>query len=215
MKIYLDSGNLEEIRDVSTFIDGLTTNPSLLQLKGATIEKMAQEICALVPYSVSLEVIATDYEGMMAESLKLAAIAPQVVVKLPMTWDGLRVCRKLSERNIKTNVTLCFSVTQALMAAKAGATYVSPFLGRLDDIGQSGIGLIRDIKTAFGNYSRLTTQILAASIRSVEHITQVAVIGVHAATIPYKLVKAMVEHDLTTSGLQKFLTDAKASGYKI
>jgi transaldolase len=214
MKIYLDSGNIEEIKALSPIVDGLTTNPSLLKLGGSSIRDVALEICRLVSRSVSLEVIATDYAQMVAEGIKLAAIAPQVVVKLPMTWDGLRACRELSEHNIRTNITLCFSVPQALMAAKAGATYVSPFLGRLDDIGQSGIALIREIRTVFDNY-HFHTHILAASIRSADHIAQAAIAGADVATVSYKVLIGMLHHDLTEAGLDKFLTDARDYGYKI
>ncbi len=217
MKLYLDSGKLSEIEELMALgaIDGLTTNPSLVSDGANSLVAYVTDICKHVATCVSVEVISTDYKGMMVEAEKLASIAPQVTIKVPMTWDGLRACKTLSAKGVKVNVTLCFSPAQAILAAKAGATYVSPFIGRLDDIGQDGLGLIEEIRDIYDNYPECNTKILAASIRSVDHIISVAKIGADIVTAPYKIIKQMIEHPLTDSGLEKFIMDAKKSGYTI
>lgn len=213
MKIYLDGADLKEIEELSRLgiIEGVTTNPSLI---GGDVKARVQEICKFVYGSVSVEVVSTGCDGMLEEARRIAKIAPQVVVKLPITWDGLMACRTLSTDGIKTNMTLCFSVAQALLAARVGATYVSPFIGRLDDMGADGLGLVEDIRTVFDNYS-IETKILAASIRSTDHISMAAHIGADVATAPYKIIKQMAEHPLTDSGLARFLSDAEKYGYKV
>ena len=170
----------------------------------------------MVPNSVSLEVIATDFDGMIEEGMRLHALEPSsVVVKLPMTYNGLKACSYLSKKAIRTNVTLCFSTAQAMLAARSGATYVSPFIGRLDDIGEDGINLINDIRNSFDNYNCIDTKILAASIRSVSHVNQCMQVGADIATVPYKIFKKLIEHHLTQKGLDAFISDAQKGGYKI
>jgi len=174
-----------------------------------------REICEIVPGPVSAEVAATDYEGMVAEGRVLAAIAKNVCIKVPLTWDGLKACRTLTSDGHMVNVTLCFSANQALLAAKAGATFVSPFIGRLDDIGLDGMELIREIRAIFDNYSELTTDILAASIRTVNHVRQAALIGADVATVPPAVLQALVKHPLTDIGLAQFVADWEKTGQKI
>jgi transaldolase len=218
MQLYLDSGKIAEIEELASLgvIDGVTTNPSLITDSANNLIQFVKDICKHVTTCISVEVIATEYKDMMKEAEKLAGIAPQVTIKVPMTWDGLKACKTLSESGTKVNVTLCFSAAQAILAAKAGATYVSPFIGRLDDIGKNGIGLIEEIRDIYDNYLEFsTTQILAASIRNIDHIINVAKIGADVATAPYQIIKQMIEHPLTDAGLERFITDAKKSGYKI
>jgi len=214
MKFFIDTANLSEIREAAELglIDGVTTNPSLIAKEGdIDFKEHIGKICSLVPGDVSAEVTALDTEGMLREGRELAKIAPNVVVKCPLTLDGLKATRTFTAERIKTNVTLCFSAAQALLAAKAGATYISPFIGRLDDIGQNGMDLISDIVTIYDNYG-FETQVLAASIRHPMHIVDAAMIGAHVATIPFKVIKQLVHHPLTDKGLEAFLADWRKSG---
>ncbi len=211
MKIFIDSANLSEIETAVSWgiIDGATTNPSLMaKEKGTKMEVLAKKICSLVKGPVSLEGGALVENDLVKEGRKLAAVAKNAVVKIPMTIDGLKAVQRLSKEGIKTNVTLVFSASQALLAAKSGATYVSPFLGRLDDIGQSGIELIEEILTVFDNY-RYKTQIIAASVRHPDHVKQVILTGCHIATIPFKVIKLMYGHSLTEKGIEIFQQDWK------
>lgn len=213
MKIFLDTIDLEEIsffKEVG-IVDGVTTNPSLMADTKQGFIETVKSICEIMPGPVSVEVIATEYEEMLKEALYVAEVAENIVVKLPLTSNGLRVCKDLSLRQIKTNVTLCFSGTQALLAAKAGATYVSPFVGRLDDICISGIKLIDEIKRIFNNYN-IGTEILAASIRNSKTVLEVAMIGADVVTVPSKVLREMLEHPLTNIGLEKFLKDWQRGG---
>lgn len=209
MQFFLDTGNLDEITKANELglIDGVTTNPSLVAKEGIDQKQLITQICAIVDGPISAEVLSTDSAGMLAEADKLAKIHDNVVIKLPMTEEGIKTCSQLSARGIKTNVTLVFSANQALLAAKAGATYVSPFVGRLDDIGQTGMNLIGEIRTIFDNFG-FDTQILAASIRHTDHMKEAAILGAHVATFPYKVLQMMFKHPLTDIGLEKFLKDA-------
>ncbi|PWA11899.1 fructose-6-phosphate aldolase [Pueribacillus theae] len=208
MEFFIDSANIDEIKQASELgiLAGVTTNPSLVAKEKVDFHERLREITSIVKSSVSAEVISTNAEGMVEEGKILAGIAPNITVKLPITQDGLKAVKALSDLNIKTNVTLIFSVNQALLAARAGATYVSPFLGRLDDIGQEGIPLIRDIANVF-NIHGIRTKIIAASIRHPIHVTQAALSGAHIATIPYKVISQLLTHPLTDQGLEKFLSD--------
>jgi len=214
MKFFIDTANLEDIREAQDMgvLDGVTTNPSLMAKEGITgtenILEHYKKICNVADGHVSAEVISTDYEGMVAEGEKLAALNPQIVVKLPMIADGIKACKYFSDKGIKTNVTLVFSAGQALLAAKAGATYVSPFIGRLDDISTDGLGLIADIRLIYDNYG-FETEILAASVRHVMHIIDCAKIGADVMTAPLSAIKGLLKHPLTDSGLAKFLEDYK------
>lgn len=217
MKFFVDTADIGEIRSLidTGLVDGVTTNPTLVAKVGRPIKTVIAEICEATPGPVSAEVTATDYDGMISEGLKLAAIATNVVIKLPLTMDGLRACRELTSRGHKTNVTLCFSANQALLAAKAGATYVSPFVGRLDDAGQDGVELISEIRTLYDNYEDLKTNILAASLRTTISVKQVALVGADVATMPPSLIRALVKHPLTDTGLATFLADWKKTGQSI
>jgi len=209
MKFFIDTANLEEIREVNQLglLAGVTTNPSLVaKEKGVSFHGRIKEIAALVPGSVSAEVIALDAEGMIREGKELAAIAPNITIKLPMTPDGLKACHYFSKSGITTNVTLIFNANQALLAARAGATYVSPFIGRLDDIGQNGLELISQVSAIFAAH-HLDTQIIAASIRNPIHVTEAALRGAHIATIPYKVLFGLFHHPLTDKGIEGFLKD--------
>jgi len=210
MKFFLDTAHIAEIREAKELglLDGVTTNPSLVAKTGKPYASLVEEICQICPGPVSAEVLATDFDGMLKEAREWFKLAEQVVVKIPMTADGLKVVKICSEEGIKTNVTLCFSVLQALAAAKVGATYISPFVGRLDDLGYVGMDLIQEIKTVYDNYN-FSTQILVASIRSLQHIQQSALYGAHVATIPMKVYEQMLHHSLTVKGLAKFVEDAK------
>ena len=214
MKFFIDTANLDEIKESVELglIDGVTTNPSLVA-KEANVDfkEHIAKICELVKGDVSAEVTALDTEGMLREGRELAAIAPNVVVKCPLTLDGLKATRKFREEGTKVNVTLCFSAAQALLAAKAGATYISPFIGRLDDIAQDGMQLIRDIVQIYDNYG-FATEVLAASIRHPMHIVDCALAGADVATIPFKVITQLVKHPLTDKGLESFLSDWKKSG---
>ena len=214
MKFFIDTANLNEIRECAEMglIDGVTTNPSLIAKEtGVDFKEHIAAICQLTPGDVSAEVTALDAEAMLREGREYAKIAPNVVVKCPLTLDGLKATRALNDEGIKVNVTLCFSAAQAILAAKAGAAYVSPFIGRLDDISQNGMGLIAEIVEIYNNYD-WKTQILAASIRNPIHLVESARMGAHVATIPYKVILQLVKHPLTDSGIEQFLSDWKKSG---
>jgi transaldolase len=216
MKFFVDTADVAEIRDLNEtgLLDGVTTNPSLIMKAGRPMQQVIKEICDIVEGEVSAEVAAVDFDGMMNEGKKLAAIAPNVAVKVPLTWDGLKACRALRQLGHKVNVTLCFSANQALLAAKAGATFISPFIGRLDDINLNGMELIEDIRTIYDNYD-FDTQILAASIRTPNHVTQAALAGADVATVPAAVLKSLVKHPLTDKGLESFLADWKKTGQSI
>ena len=217
MKFFVDSADVNEIRELAMtgLVDGVTTNPSLVAKTGRPIKEVIAEICATVEGPVSAEVTATDYDGMLTEGMTLAAIARNVTIKVPLTWDGLRACRTLSQKGHKVNVTLCFSSNQALLAAKAGATFISPFIGRIEDIGHDGMQLLRDIRQMYDNYPNLTTEILAASMRTPFHVKQAAMIGADVATMPAALIRSLTKHPLTDGGLVAFLADWKKTGMKI
>jgi transaldolase len=217
MKFFVDTAEVDEIKQLAAtgLLDGVTTNPSLIAKSGRDFQLTIAEICALVPGPVSAEVAAVDYEGMLREGRILARIAKNVTVKVPLTMEGLRACKVLSSEGTMVNVTLCFSANQALLAAKAGATFVSPFIGRLDDIGINGMDLIREIRVIYDNYQDLTTDILAASIRTVNHVKEAALIGADVATIPPAILRALVKHPLTDSGLATFIADWKKTGQSI
>ncbi|ARK22195.1 fructose-6-phosphate aldolase [Sporosarcina sp. P26b] len=208
MKFFIDTANFEEIKEAHSWgiISGVTTNPSLVAKENISFHDRLKEITALVPGSVSAEVIALDAEGMIEEGRKLAALAENITVKLPMTPEGLKACSVFASEGIKTNVTLVFSANQALLAARAGATYVSPFIGRLDDIGQNGVELIETISDIFTIHD-LDTQIIAASIRHPQHITAAALAGAHIATTPFNVLQSLFAHPLTTKGIDQFLKD--------
>lgn len=214
MKFFIDTANLDEIKEAVELglIDGVTTNPSLIAKEaGVDFKKHIAQICELVNGDVSAEVNSLDTEGMLAEGRELAKIASNVVIKVPLTLDGLKACRTFRSEGTKVNVTLCFSAAQALLAAKAGASYISPFIGRLDDIGQDGMALIRDIVDIYGNYN-FETEVLAASIRHPMHIVDCALAGADVATIPFKVITQLVKHPLTDKGLEGFMSDWKKSG---
>jgi len=217
MKFFVDTADLSAIKELAAtgMVDGVTTNPSLVAKSGKDFKTLIREICDIVEGPVSAEVAAVTADDMIREGKILAAIAPNVCVKIPLTWDGLRATKALSDRGLKTNVTLCFSAMQALLAAKAGATYISPFVGRLDDISADGMGLIADIRQIYDNYPELETQILVASIRSVEHMRQSALIGADVATLPPDVLKSLLNHPLTDKGLASFLADWEKSGQSI
>ena len=217
MEIFLDSSDIKEIRGLNkaNLVDGITTNPSLLASANTNFKILLKEICSEIKGPVSAEVTAPDVHSMLKEADVLKKIAKNIVIKVPLTWNGLQVCSILSAKKIKVNVTLCFSTSQALLAAKAGATYVSPFIGRLEDIGDNGIQLIADIKKIFNNYKNIKTKILSASIRSIEHFNAVAAIGSDVATVPVKIFKELHKHHLTDKGVDIFTADWKKSGMKI
>ncbi|MDO5717771.1 MAG: fructose-6-phosphate aldolase [Tissierellia bacterium] len=210
MKFFIDTANIDEIKEVATWgiLDGVTTNPSLIAKEGRVFEEVIKEISEIVDGPISAEVISTESEGMLEEARELAKIHENIVIKLPMTKEGLKACSKLTQEGIKTNVTLVFSTNQALLAAKAGATYVSPFLGRLDDIGFDGMDLVSQIADVFFNYD-IKTEIIAASVRHPLHVTKIAESGADIATIPYKVFNQMLNHPLTDIGIERFLNDWK------
>ncbi|MDX2235254.1 MAG: fructose-6-phosphate aldolase [Hyphomonadaceae bacterium] len=216
MQIFIDSADTDDLAALAAtgLVDGVTTNPSLIAKAGKPILPTLKTICDIVPGPVSAESVALDHDGMVAEGRKLMAVAPNIVVKLPLTMEGLRACRTLTAEGAQTNVTLCFSAVQALLAAKAGATYVSPFLGRLDDGGQDGMELIREIRAIYDNYG-FNTEILAASIRTPLHVRDAALAGADCATVPPAVFRALYKHTLTDLGLDNFLKDWKASGQQI
>jgi transaldolase len=217
MKFFVDTADTEAIRDLAAtgLLDGVTTNPSLVAKTGRDFVTVLREICAVVEGPVSAEVAATDAATMIAEGRVLAEIARNVTVKVPLTWDGLKACRALRQSGVMVNVTLCFSAGQALLAARAGATFVSPFVGRLDDISEDGMALIRDIRTIYGNYPALTTEILVASVRHPRHVVEAAKLGADVCTVPPDVLKELVQHPLTDKGLAAFLADWKATGQTI
>jgi len=208
MKFFIDTANIDEIRDAASLgvLDGVTTNPSLIAREGRDFHTVLREIVSIVNGPISAEVTSTELEGMLDQAHTLAEIHPNIVVKLPLITEGLRACKRLSDEGIKTNVTLCFSASQALLAAKAGATYISPFIGRLDDISEDGMDLIASIRVIYDNYG-FETQILAASIRHPMHVVQSALAGADVATIPHKVIAQLVKHPLTDAGQAKFLAD--------
>jgi transaldolase len=216
MKFFVDTADVKEIRELESYglLDGVTTNPSLILKSGRPMIEVIEEICSVVKGDVSAEVAATDFDGMIREAAVLKKIAKNVVIKLPLTWDGLKACKKLTDEGVKTNVTLCFAANQALLAAKAGATYISPFIGRLDDIHLNGMELISEIRTIYDNYN-FKTEILAASIRSVNHVKEAALIGADVVTVPAATIKALVNHPLTDKGLAAFVADWAKTGQKI
>ena len=208
MKFFIDTANIDEIKKGLELgmVDGVTTNPSLVSKEQRPFEEILKDICAIVDGPVSAEVISLDVEGMVSEARRLAAMSDNIVVKIPMIEEGLKAVKRLSAENIKTNVTLVFSSTQALLAAKAGATYVSPFVGRLDDISETGMDLIADIMTIYGNYG-YDSEVIVASIRNPIHVVEAALMGADIATIPYKVIAQLAKHPLTDIGMEKFLAD--------
>ncbi len=216
MKFFVDTAEIKDIKELQEtgLLDGVTTNPSLIAKSGRNIKEVIKEICGIVPGPISAEVASLEYDGMIAEGTELAKIADNVVIKLPLTMNGLRACKYFTSSGRKVNVTLCFSANQALLAAKVGATYISPFIGRLDDINIEGMDLITDIRTIYDNYA-YTTEILAASIRSANHVTQAALAGADVATIPPAVIRKLAEHPLTDKGIEGFLKDWKATGQSI
>ncbi len=216
MQIFLDTADPKELAELAAtgLIDGVTTNPSLIAKAGQPILETIKKICAIVPGPISAEAVAEDAEGILAEAAELRALAPNVVIKVPLTMEGLKACKALTEDGAKVNVTLCFSAPQALLAAKAGATFISPFVGRLDDGGQDGMELIREIRQIYDNYG-FSTQILAASIRTVGHVRDAALAGADCCTIPPAVFRSLYKHALTDSGLAAFMKDWNASGQKI
>ena len=216
MKFFVDTAEIDAIAELNDLgmVDGVTTNPSLIMKSGRDIIKVTKEICDLVSGPVSAEVVATEALAMIAEGRKLAKIASNIAVKLPLTWDGLKACKVLSAEEKMVNVTLCFSANQALLAAKAGATFISPFIGRLDDVNIEGMDLIADIRQIYDNFG-FNTQILAASIRTVNHVTQAALIGADVITAPPNVIKSLANHPLTDKGLEQFMSDWAKTGQKI
>ena len=216
MKFFVDSADTQAIAELNDLgmVDGVTTNPSLILKSGREIIEVTKEICDMVAGPVSAEVVALEADSMIAEGRKLAEIAENITVKLPLTWDGLKACKVLSDEGKMVNVTLCFSANQALLAAKAGATFISPFLGRLDDMSLDGTELIEDIRTIYDNYG-FETEILAASIRSINHVQQVALIGADVMTAPPEVIKKLAGHPLTDKGLEQFMSDWAKTGQQI
>ena len=217
MKFFIDTADVSEIKELSSsgLLDGVTTNPSLIKKSGRNINEVIAEICDIVPGPVSAEVAATNYEEMLKEAEVLKAIAKNVTIKVPLTWDGLKACRTLRNDDVLVNVTLCFSASQALLAAKAGATFISPFVGRLDDIGLNGMDLISDICEMYSNYPNLNTEVLVASIRNPNHVIDAAKIGADVVTLPPNVLKQLISHPLTDNGLKAFLDDWKITGQSI
>ena len=216
MKFFLDTANIDEIENLvpTGLVDGVTTNPSLIAKQGDDMAKTIKAICAIVSGPVSAEVTATEFPKMLEEGVYLASLAKNVAVKVPLTVDGLKTCKALREMGTMVNVTLCFSAAQALLAAKAGATFISPFVGRLDDIGEKGMDLIEDIVVIYENYA-FDTEVLVASVRSKQHLIDAAVIGAHVATLPPKIIYELYEHPLTDKGLEAFLSDWAKTGQSI
>ena len=216
MKFFADTAEVKDIKDLATtgLLDGVTTNPSLIAKSGRDFKEVVKEICGLVEGPVSAEVASTDLENMLVEGRKLAKLAKNVCVKVPLTWDGLKACKALRDEGTPVNVTLCFNANQALLAAKAGATFISPFLGRLDDIGLDGMELIREIRQIYDNYG-FKTEILAASIRTVNHVKEAALAGADVMTAPPSVIRDLVKHPLTDKGLAAFVADWAKTGQKI
>ena len=217
MKFFIDTADVKEIRELSAtgLLDGVTTNPSLIKKSGRKINEVIKEICKIVPGPVSAEVTATTFEEMIKEAEVLKKIADNVTIKVPLTWDGLKACKTLRDKNIMVNVTLCFSSSQALLAAKSGANFISPFVGRLDDIATDGMNLISEIKKIYSNYNNLNTEILVASVRHPRHVIEAAKIGADVVTLPPNVLKQLASHPLTDKGLDAFLKDWKETGQKI
>lgn len=217
MKFFVDTADVGEIRELAAtgLLDGVTTNPSLVAKTGRPMEALIADICAAVDGPVSAEVTATDTAGMVREGRRLAEIAGNVAVKVPLTWDGLKACRRLRDADIAVNVTLCFSAAQALLAAKAGAGFVSPFIGRLDDLGQDGMALIADICAIYRQYPRFGTEVLVASVRGARHVVEAARLGADVATVPPKVLRQLAAHPLTDKGLAAFLADWGKTGQSI
>ena len=217
MKFFVDTADTAEIKSLaaSGLLDGVTTNPSLMAKTGKKFQDVLADICATVPGPVSAEVASTEFDGMMAEARVLRGIAKNIAVKVPLTPDGLRACRRLSEDGAMVNVTLCFSPAQAILAAKAGATFVSPFIGRLDDVGENGMQLIKDIVTIFRNYDYFKTEVLVASVRNPMHVVEAAKIGAHICTVPPAILRQLFNHPLTDKGLAAFLADWSKTGQRI
>ncbi|RXF73090.1 fructose-6-phosphate aldolase [Hansschlegelia zhihuaiae] len=217
MKFFVDTADINEIRELAAMgiLDGVTTNPSLVLKANRPFKEIIKEICEVVDGPVSAEVAATDYETIMKQAHILRKIADNVTIKVPLTWDGLKACKALSSDGTMVNVTLCFSAPQALLAAKAGATFISPFIGRLDDSGIDGMELIQDIRTIYDNYSDFSTEILAASIRGVNHVKDAAKAGADVATVPPAVLKSLVKHPLTDKGLELFVADWAKTGQTI
>jgi transaldolase len=216
MKFFVDTADTDAIRELNALgmVDGVTTNPSLIHKSGRNIKEVIAEICGMIDGPVSAETVALDADGMIAEGHELKKIADNIAIKVPLTWDGLKACKALTDEGHMVNVTLCFSANQALLAAKAGATFISPFIGRLDDINLDGMDLIADIRDIYDNYG-YETQILAASIRTVNHMTEAAKIGADVATAPPDVIKKMAQHILTDKGLEAFLKDWEKTGQSI
>ena len=212
MKFFIDTANVGEIKTAMSWgvLDGVTTNPSLIAKEKRDYKQTVKEICEIVPGPVSAEVISTDYDGIIKEGREWAKVAPNVVVKCPLIPDGIRATKTLRQEGIKVNVTLCFSVTQAVIAAKAGATFISPFVGRIDDIGGDGMGLIEEIITAYGNYD-FETEVLVASVRHQSHVVEALMMGADICTIPFSVLKQLFNHPLTDIGLEKFLSDYRSA----
>jgi transaldolase len=217
VKFFVDSAEIADIEELNDtgLIDGVTTNPSLIAKSGRDFKQVIADICKIVDGPVSAEVAATEAAQMIAEGQVLAKIAPNVAVKVPLTWDGLRACRTLSQAGTMVNVTLCFNLNQAILAAKAGATFISPFIGRIDDMGYDGMELIEDIRTAYDNYDAIGTEVLAASIRTAGHMRDAALAGADIATIPPNVIKGLAKHPLTDKGLEAFLADWAKTGQSI
>jgi transaldolase len=216
MKFFIDTAEIDEIKDLAAtgMVDGVTTNPTLIMKAGRDFVEVTREICAIVDGPVSAEVTAMEAGAMVGEARKLLEIAPNIAIKVPLTWDGLKACKALTDDGHMVNVTLCFSANQALLAAKAGATFISPFIGRLDDIGLDGMELVADIRQIYDNYG-IQTQLLAASIRTVNHVATAAKIGADVATIPPGVVRQLIRHPLTDKGIDTFLADWAKTGQKI
>lgn len=210
MKIFIDTADVSEIREAAKLgvLDGVTTNPSLVAKTGRKMRDVLEDICELVPGPVSAEVLSIELDGMLREAKELASIAPNIVIKLPLTADGIRATKRLTDEGVRTNVTLCFSPLQAVIAAKAGATYISPFVGRLDDVGHDGMDLISQLVEIYGNYD-FDTQILVASVRSPTHVLEALRLGADVATLPYAVIERLLKHPLTDAGIERFLADAK------
>lgn len=217
MRFFIDTADSDEIRDLAKtgLVDGVTTNPSLVAKTGRDFIEVLKEICEIVPGPVSAEVAATETEAMLAEARALTEVGDNIVIKVPLTPDGLKACRRLSDEGTPVNVTLCFSAAQAILAAKAGARYISPFIGRLDDIGIDGLGLIADIVQIYDAYPNISTEVLVASVRHTGHVVEAAKLGAHVATIPPAVLRAMYKHPLTDKGLDAFLADWAKTGQQI
>ena len=217
MKFFVDTADLNDIRDLAAtgLLDGVTTNPSLIAKSGGDFLETIAEICKVVPGDVSAEVTATDFHTMVREGQRLAKLGDNVVIKVPLTMDGLKACKTFRNEGLKVNVTLCFSPAQALLAAKAGASYISPFVGRLDDIGTDGMGLIADIMEIYENYPEIETEVLVASIRHPMHLVEAAKMGAHVATLPPSVIRQLFAHPLTDKGLSAFLADWEKTGQSI